>query len=287
MEIAAVTEVLKEYLGMGVEVQKFEAEIEQYLGGNIYAVCVANGTAALQIALQVRDVGIGDEVIVPSLTYVASFQAISATGAYPVACDVDLNTGFICSKSAERLITGKTKAIMPVLAGSCKGIDQIYELASRYDLAIIEDAAHSFGSKYQNSLVGTFGQTTCFSFDGIKNITCGEGGAIVFDDPIAADMARDARLLGVRKDTDNRFKGERSWDFDVIAQGWRYHMSNVMAAIGRVQLSRIDEFVLKRQEIARSYCEHLKFIPDVSVFDFDYSEICTHIFPIKVSQKIS
>ena len=114
---------------------------------------------------------------------------------------------------------------------------------------IIEDASHAFGSKYHEKLVGSFGDIACFSFDGIKNITSGEGGCIVTDDKETLRKVKDTRLLGVTGDTEKRFSGKRSWKFDVTSQGWRYHMSDIMSAIGIVQLKKFHEFSIKRKEL--------------------------------------
>ena len=135
------------YLGMGEEVRLFEEEIAAYLGGNRFVTCVATGTAALHMAVSCLDLGAGDEVLVPTITYVACFQAIRATGATPVACDVRPGDIFIDPADAERRITGRTKAIMPVhYAGSAAGLEDIYSLARKHGLRVIEDAAHSFGA---------------------------------------------------------------------------------------------------------------------------------------------
>jgi dTDP-4-amino-4,6-dideoxygalactose transaminase len=214
---------------------------------------VVNGTAALQLALQAAGIWQGDEVLVQSLTYVASFQAISATGARPVACDVDAETLCLDWRDAEKRLTPRTKAVMPVhYAGGVGALDEIYAFAEKYGLRVIEDAAHAFGTEYQGKKVGEFGDIVCFSFDGIKNITSGEGGCIVTNDEEVLRKVRDARLLGVEKDTEKRFSGGRSWEFDVTAQGWRYHMSNIMAAIGLEQLKRFPENASQRQVLAKN-----------------------------------
>ena len=285
-EIAAVTKVLKEgYLGMGQYVQRFEEELETYIGQGRHVVCVSSGTAALQLALQAHGVGAGDEVLVPSLTYVASYQAITAVGAFPIPVDVSISTGFLCPKDLITKLSDATKAIMPVhYAGSCIGIESIYEIAKLHNLIVIEDAAHSFGGSYANKKIGSFGGTICFSFDGIKNITCGEGGAIVFEDKAIADKVRDIRLLAVQRDTEKRYTGSRSWDFQVMEQGWRYHMSNIMAAIGSEQLKRISDFRDRRLRICRLYRSLLCDVKAINFFDFDQHEFCPHIFPVKVDE---
>ena len=278
-EKQAVMRVLdNEFLGMGEKVRIFEEKLSEFFGRE--AVCVVNGTAALHLALQACEIGIGDEVLVPSITYVASFQAITATGATPIACDVEETSLCLDWLDAEKRITSKTKAIMPVhYSGGVGQLDKIYKLARKYKLRVVEDAAHAFGTTYKNQKVGGFGDISCFSFDGIKNITSGEGGCIVTDDEKVLDLVKDARLLGVEKDSDKRYKGQRSWDFNVSKQGWRYHMSDIMAAIGIEQLNRFDTISAQRKEIAIAYTHELRNCDKITYIDHDYEEIVPHIFP--------
>lgn len=282
-EKKAVMKVLERgFLGMGQEVKAFEEELADFFGRP--AVCVVNGTAALHLALQAADIGPGDEVLVQSLTYVASFQAISATGASPIACDIDPTTVCIDLNDAKAKITSRTKAIMPVYySGGVGNLGAIYEFAKSHNLRVIEDAAHAFGTTYNGSKIGAIGDISCFSFDGIKNITSGEGGCIVTDDPIILQKIRDARLLGVEQDTEKRFSGQRSWDPNVTAQGWRYHMSDIMAAIGREQLANFEHVKSKRQELAKRYVELLKPVSLVSIFEHNYDLVVPHIFVIKLN----
>ena len=287
-EKEAVCRVIENgFLGMGLEVQNFEAELASYLGGDVSVACVNTGTSALQLALQAIGIGPGDEVLVPSLTYVASFQAISATGAKPVACDVELSPGFIDLADAEGRLTANTKAIMPVhFASYVVGMPAVYEFSKRYKLRVVEDAAHSFGCALHGNRIGSFGDVVCFSFDGIKNITSGEGGAVVSHDVDIIEKVKDSRLLGVVGDTEKRFSGGRSWTFDVREKGWRYHMSDLMAAIGRAQLRKCDSLFQRRKTIVSLYAEGLKEIPRVDQYDFSIStnnvDIVPHIYPIKV-----
>ncbi len=277
----AVQKVLdKEFLGMGAEVLKFEKLLTEFFSRPV--VCVSNGTAALHIALQAAEIGDGDEVLVQSLTYIASFQAISATGATPVACDVDEGTLCINLSDAEKRLTNKTKAIMPVhFAGGVGALDEVYEFAQKYNLRVIEDAAHAFGTLHKERRVGSFGDIACFSFDGIKNITSGEGGCIVTNDEKVLKIARDARLLGVQNDTEKRFSGGRSWEFDVINQGWRYHMSDIMAAIGIEQLNRFPEFLKKRQNLAKLY-DNFFIDTGIETLKQDYDSVVPHIYTLQL-----
>lgn len=281
-EKRAVLGVLdREYLGMGAEVQQFEQVLTEFFGRPV--VSVVNGTAALHLALQACGIGKGDEVLVQSLTYVASFQAISATGAVPVPCDVNPSTLTLDWCDAEKRLTSRTKAVMPVhYSGGVGDLDEIYAFARKHGLRVIEDAAHAFGTLHHGKRVGGFGDVACFSFDGIKNITSGEGGCIVTDDLEVLRKIQDARLLGVEKDTEKRFLGQRSWEFDVNAQGWRYHMSNIMAAIGIEQLKRFPEMAAKRQHLAQRYDELLKGNPRIRLLRHDYQQVVPHIYVIQI-----
>ena len=285
-EKQAVLRVLEtEYLGMGDEVKAFEEQLTTFFGRT--AVCVSTGTAALQLALQSIGVGVGDEVLVPTLTYVASFQAISATGALPVACDVLESSLLIDLDDARKRITPRTKALMPVhYAGNCENLDAIHAFAQEFNLRVVEDAAHAFGSSYHNQKIGSFGDLVCFSFDGIKNITSAEGGCVVSNDQSAVQNMRDARLLGVINDTESRYAGKRSWDFDVCNQGWRYHMSNINAAIGRVQLARSSEFFRHRQSIAKTYDRLLKDEKKIGLLPINYNDVVPHIYAIKLDSAV-
>lgn len=286
-EAEAVTRIIMEegYLGMGAEVQRLEAEIAAYLGVAAANVsCVNTGTAALHLAVQAA-VPQGGEVLVQSVTYVASFQAIRAAGAVPVACEALPASVTIDLDDAARRLTPRTRAIMPVhYAGYAGDLDAVYAFAERHGLRVIEDAAHAFGSSHRGRLIGSFGDIVCFSFDGIKNITCGEGGAIVSADPAVNAAVKDARLLGVERDTEKRFTGQRSWNFDVTAQGWRYHMSNIMAAIGRVQLRRLpQEFAPARRRLSALYRELLQDTPGVALLETDAEGTVPHIMAVRIT----
>ncbi len=288
-EAAAVSRVILEdgYLGMGNEVRLFEEELAAYLGVPRERVIAVNtGTAALHLALEAA-LEPGSEVLIPSLTYVASFQAALDANCVPVACDVNLSDGLLDLADAARRITPRTRAVMPVhYAGNPALLDRIYSFAAEHDLRVIEDAAHAFGTTFNGKKVGSFGDISCFSFDGIKNITCGEGGAVLATDPETARRVRDARLLSVENDTEKRFAGARSWDFDVTRRGFRYHMSNLMAAIGRVQLRRLEvEFIPARQKLVRLYHDHLHNQPGLALLDMDISSVVAHIYPVRVLNK--
>jgi dTDP-4-amino-4,6-dideoxygalactose transaminase len=285
-ELEAMGRVMRQdgYLGMGREVRAFEEELETYLGGqDRRVICLNSGTAALHLAVQAVTRP-GDEVLVQSLTFVATFQAISAAQAVPVACEVAPETLTLDLKDAAQRVTPRTRAVMPVHYASNPGdLEAIYEFARGYGLRVIEDAAHAFGCTYQGRKIGSGGDIVCFSFDGIKNITSGEGGAVVTSDPEVIQSVQDARLLGVQRDTEKRYQGERSWEFDVRQQGYRYHLSNLFAALGRVQLRRFEaEFKPRRIELAQKYRAALLGQKDLRLLHGDPGPIVPHIFPIRV-----
>jgi dTDP-4-amino-4,6-dideoxygalactose transaminase len=285
-ELEAMGRVVQEdgYLGMGREVRAFEEELKAYLGGQDRSViCLNSGTAALHLAVQAVTHP-GDEVLVQSLTFVASFQAISAAGAVPVACEVYPETVTLDLEDAARRITPRTRAVMPVHYASNPGdLEAVYGFARRHGLRVIEDAAHAFGCTYQGRKIGSFGDLVCFSFDGLKNITSGEGGAVVTSDPQVIQVVQDARLLGVQRDTEKRYQGARSWEFDVQHQGYRYHLSNLFAAIGRVQLGRFEgELKPRRVELSQKYRAALAGTDNLQLLQGDPGPIIPHIFPIRV-----
>ncbi len=292
-EARAVSRVILEdgYLGMGNETRLFEEELAAYLGVTPQQIITTNtGTAALHLAVdavaaQGRVTDGPAEVLVPSLTFVASFQAVTAAGCVPVACDVLPETGTLDIRDAEKRLTPRTIAVMPVdYASNPWHLDEVYDFARRKGLRVVEDAAHAFGCRHHGRKIGSFGDMVCFSFDGIKNITSGEGGCLVAFDAEAARLASDARLLSVENDARQRFAGARSWDPDVRRQGWRYHMSNIMAAIGRVQLSRLEsEFIPARRALAAAYAEGLAHLPGVALLHADPADfIVPHILPVRI-----
>ena len=279
-EKKAVIAVLdQEYLGMGADVKYFEDALSKFFSRP--AVCVVNGTAALHLTLQAYGIGPGDEVLVSSLTYVASFQAISATGARPVACDINPKNLLLDLSDAKQRISEKTKAIMPVhYTGGVGDLDAVYYFAEKHRLNVIEDAAHAFGTVYKGERIGSRGDVSCFSFDGIKNITSGEGGCIVTNNEEILQKVRDSRLLGVEKDSEMRFSNLRSFDFESTSQGWRYHMSNIMAAIGIEQLKRFPDFAEKRRKLARHYDQLFSGHPIIHPISRDYDCVVPHLYVV-------
>ncbi len=286
-EKIAVQKVLEhEYLGMGKEVYKFENKLKNFFHREV--VCVSSGTSALQIAIQACNFKKNSEIIFPTITYISSYQAIIANGCIPVPCDIDEKNMLLDTKKLLKQISKKTVAIMPVhYSGSAENINQIYKIAKKYKIRVIEDAAHAFGSYHKKSLVGSFGDIACFSFDGIKNITCGEGGCIVTNDKKVINESKDARLLGVIKDSEGRYAQKRTYDFDVKKIGWRYHMQNTNAVIGIEQLKKIDRIKLKRQNLCLLYDSLLSKVSNIKIFKRDYKLILPHIYVVKLNKKIN
>jgi len=173
---------------------------------------------------------------------------------------------------------------MPVHnAGNPGDLAAVYAFAKKHCLRVIEDAAHAFGGTYDGKKIGAQGDVICFSFDGIKNITSGEGGVIISEDVALMAEVKDARLLGIERDTEKRFAGARSWDFDVRKQGYRYHMSNIFAAIGRVQLRRLGlEFAEKRVRLSSLYKRRLQGVKSIVLLDFQPGPVVPHIMPVRV-----
>lgn len=280
-EAESVAKVLQtQVVNMGSEVKQFEEELHKFFGRRESDVtCVHSCTAALQLSIQACGIRDGDEVLVPTFTFVSTFQAVRANGAIPIPCDVNPNDGFIDLNDAEARLTGKTKAIIPVLFAGCSSkIDKVYEFAQAHNLKIIEDAAHCFGDENIAKRDGIL----CFSFDPIKNISCGDGGCILTVQKDIAGCLKDMRLLGVIGDTGRRFQGKRSWNSDVKELGWRLHMNNIAAAIGRAQLAKFPEIKKLRQRNANLYIQHLAEISGIQLFPINAKTAVPHIFPIIV-----
>jgi len=268
---------------MGSTTKQFEDRLCEFLGAK-YAVAVNTGTSALHIALDVIGLQPGDEVIVPSLTFVASVQAISTLGGRPVFCDVTANTLNMNVQDAITRVTEKTKVFMPVHYGglACE-MDELLAFARERGIWVVEDAAHAFGSSYKGRKVGTLGDITCFSFDPIKNITCGEGGAVVTNDAEIAARIIPKRILGIDNDTWSRYRNERNWFYEVITPGYRYHLSNINAAIGLEQLKRIGMFKVRKQEIVRHYHEAFKNVDGLALIDYKLEETFPFFYIMRVS----
>ena len=281
----AVTEAFRlGWLGMGSYTKEFEDEVGRFLGlSGRYVVATNTGTSALQLALLIAGVGPGDEVIVPSFNFVADHQAIAAVGAEPVFCDIREDTLGIDAEKAESLVGSKTKAILPLhYAGIAADLDGIYALAKRRALRVIEDATHAFGTRHKGRAVGSFGDLACFSFDPVKVVTCIDGGAVVGGQEGDLERLHQLRLLGIDQDTVERYKNRRAWDYDVLRQGFRFHLSNINASIGLSQLRRANEFVANRQTYCRLYSRLLEGVRGVSVPRTDFTDVSPFIYYLRI-----
>jgi len=272
------------WLGMGASTKEFENRISDYLGlQDRYVVATNTGTSALHIALLLAGVGSGDEVITPSFNYVADHQAIRTTGADVVMCDIcDDNLGIDCSK-AETLISDKTKAIIPLhFAGIPCDQGGVFRLADKHGLRVIEDAMHAFGSTINGKKIGSYGDITCFSFDPVKIITSIDGGCVVVNKKEELERLHHLRFLGVNKDTIERYKNKRAWEYDVVDEGFRYHLTNIMASVGISQIKRIDEFILSRQQVCQKYNEAFKEINALKIPMSDFSNVSAFLYVLRI-----
>ena len=172
---------------------------------------------------------------------------------------------------------------MPVhYCGKACEMETLLEIGKKYNIKILEDAAHAFGSSYQGKKIGSFGDAACFSFDPIKNITTGEGGAVVLADNEMAEKIRRKRILGIDKDTWHRYKNERSWFYEVVEQGYRYHMSNINAAIGLEQLKKLNLFIERKREIVKQYDAAFVSMKGIKILENDYKETAQFCYIIRI-----
>jgi perosamine synthetase len=259
-EFQAVREVMASgWVGLGPKTAEFEKKFAEYLGVK-HAIALCSGTAALHLAMVVAGLKKGDEVITTPITFVSTNHAILYVGAKPVFADVEAETANIDPKSIRKRLTKKTRAIVIVHYGGrpCK-MDEIEAIAKERNLILIEDAAHGCGGEHRGRKLGAIGQLGCFSFHAVKNLATGEGGAIVTNDDATAARLRKLRWLGITKDTWSRESTTQySWYYEVVEVGFKYHMNDIPAAIGLVQLSRLAEMNARRTQWAGRYDEALK-----------------------------
>jgi dTDP-4-amino-4,6-dideoxygalactose transaminase len=272
------------WLGMGASTREFEERIADYLGlGDRHVVATNTGTSALHIALLAAGVGPGDEVITPSFNYVADHQAVRMTGAEVVMCDIrDDNLGIDVDK-AEMLVTERTRAIIPLhFAGIPCDMDGVRALAERHGLRVVEDAMHAFGTRMPGGMIGSFGDITCFSFDPVKIITSIDGGCVIVNSEEELQRLQHMRLLGVDKDTTERYRNKRAWEYDVVSPGFRYHLTNIMASIGISQVKRVDEFIQSRRKVCQAYSAAFAGLDGVTVPATDFADVSPFIYSLRV-----
>lgn len=257
-------------------VDDFEREFSKYIGVK-YAAAVSNGTVAIHLALLALDIQEGDEVIVPSLTYVASANPILMVGAKPIFVDSKIDNWQLDETLLEDKITPKTKAIIAVHLYGCPcNMDMIMEIAKKHNLYVIEDCAEAIGTMYKGKKVGSFGDVGCFSFFGNKTITCGEGGMVMSNNKDLVDRMADLKSQGVSK--------TREYWHEMVA--YNYRMTNIQAAIGLAQLEQVDEIIEKKRQIAAWYMDYLKDLPLVFLNTTNDSDFNTYwMCSIKVENK--
>lgn len=258
----------------GPFVKKFEEQMAEYTGRK-YAVAVTNGTAAIEMAVEALGIQKGDEVIMPSFTIISCGQAITKVGAKPVLVDCEYDTFNMKVEDIEAKISKHTKAIMVVhIYGLPVNMNPVLELAKKYNLKIIEDAAEMHGQVYNGKMCGSFGDISIFSFYPNKHITTGEGGMVLMDSLPLFEKCKSLRNLGFSTDPDKRFIHEEL--------GWNLRMTNLQAAIGVAQFERIDEFVTKKRWIGEMYQQLLS---DINVINLpikqnEFSENIYWVFAI-------
>ena len=257
-EIDAVTEVLRSgWLTTGPATRRFEEAFAGFVGSQ-HAVALGSATAALHLALEAVGVGRGDEVIVPTWTFAASANAAIYVGARPVLVDVDAETLNATTESVMAALSPRTRAIVAVhFAGLPMAIQHLVAAAAAQGVSVIEDAAHAFPSRVADlgRLAGTIGRVGAYSFYATKTITTGEGGMLVTDDEQVAARARQMSLHGISRSAWNRYTAAGSWYYEVEDAGFKYNMTDIAAALGLTQLSRADELLLARRELAAQYHE--------------------------------
>lgn len=248
------------WLTTGPRVAQFEKDLSAYFGGR-QVRAVSSATAGLQIALMALDLKEGDEVVTTPLTFVATLNTIVQAGGKPVLVDIDPKSRNMDLSKLSKAITSKTRALMPVhFAGLPVDLDEIYAVAKKHNLRVVEDCAHAIGAEYKGKKLGAFGDIQVMSFHPNKNMTTGEGGAVVTDDADVLKRIEVMRFHGIDRAAFNRFAKGGSQHYDVIAPGFKYNMMDIQAAIGLHQLPMLDGFIQSRAAMIAKYRERLKGI---------------------------
>lgn len=252
--------LLGDWLTTGPMVQLFESAVALYSNVD-HGVAVNTGTAALHAAVWASDIGPGDEVIVPAISFVASANCVLYVGATPVFADLSYDTLNIDPVDVESKITPRTKAIIAVdFAGHPADHDALRHVANKHGLVIIEDAAHSLGATYKGKRVGSLQDISTFSFHPVKHITTGEGGMLMTDNELTAKKVRSFRHHGIDLDLHQRSKNQ-SWQYDTSVLGFNYRIPDINCALGLSQLKQLDGWLIRRREIAAKFTEVFSQIP--------------------------
>lgn len=289
-EIAAVTATLRSgWLTSGPSAKQFEKEFSRYVDAP-YALAVNSCTAGLHLALAALGIGPGDEVITTPLTFCATVNTILHVGAIPILADIGPD-GNLDPQSIEARITERTRAILPVhLAGLPCDMERIWELARKYGLFVVEDAAHAVGTRYKGTPIGgrhapgAVSNAVAFSFYATKNLTTGEGGMVTTHD---ADLAHRMKVLclhGISADAWNRYGDKGKWFYQVTEAGFKYNMADIQAAMGIPQLLKQEEFIAKRQYYASLYTESFGTMAEFETPpDSDEHRHCWHLYGLRLN----
>ncbi|MGL4912225.1 MAG: UDP-4-amino-4,6-dideoxy-N-acetyl-beta-L-altrosamine transaminase [Romboutsia sp.] len=284
-DIKAVTNVLQsDYLTTGPIVNEFEEKVAKLVGAK-YAVAVSNGTAALHAACYAACIKEGDEVITSPMTFAASANCILYCKGKPIFVDIDPYTYNIDPKEIEKKITSNTKAIIPVdFTGQSVDLDAITKIAKKYNLLVIEDGAHSIGTKYKEVPVGSISDMTIFSFHPVKTITTGEGGIITTNSKELYERLMLFRTHGISKDTQFMVnKEEGPWYYEQLDLGYNYRITDFQCALGISQLNKIDKFIKRRKELVNIYNEELRNIDGIIIQKEEkFSDTSRHLYIIKL-----
>jgi len=281
-ELNAVEEVLKSgWLTTGAKVKEFEENMQAYLDIK-KAIGLTSCTAGLHIALAALGIGSDDEVIVPTYTFVATAHVVEWLGAKPVLVDVEKDTFNIDPAAIEKAITSRTKAIIPVhYAGHACDLGSILQIAKKYNLPVIEDAAHAIGTEYGGKKIGNHSNAAVFSFYVTKTITTAEGGMIVTNNEEFGKKLKSYAYFGMDKDAFNRYSEKGSWFYQIVGPGYKYNMNNIQGAIGVEQLKKLEQFIIKRRELAQHYNRLLKDVSGViTPTEKSYTKHAFHLYPL-------
>lgn len=287
-DIQAVGDVLRSgWITTGPKNAELETRFREYTGCRS-AVCVSSATAGMHLALLALNIGPGDEVITPSMTWVSTVNLIVLSGATPVFADIDRDTLMVTAETVEAKITDRTRLIIPVhFAGASVDMAPIRRLVARHDhIALLEDAAHAIGTEYEGQRIGHLG-TSIFSFHPIKNITTGEGGMVCSDDPGVEERIRRLKFHGLGVDAYDRQTQGRSPQAQVIEPGFKYNLPDILAVLGLGQMDRVKEMNRRRTRLADHYRERLRNVPEVLPLSIPTYPMkhTWHLFIIRVDEK--
>ena len=263
-EIEAVVETLRSgWLTTGAKVRQFEEDFKVKVGAR-HAVALNSCTAALHLALEAIGVKPGDEVIVPTMTFAATGEVVTYLGAKPVLIDCCYDDLTLDITQIEKLITPKTKAIIPVhFAGHPCEMIPLMEIAKAYNLKVIEDAAHCLPAWYQGVPIGAIGDITCFSFYATKTITTGEGGMATTQNEVWAERMRMMSLHGISRNAWSRYSANGSWSYDICHAGHKYNLTDLAASLGIEQLKKCEQFQKTREHYAGMYTQGFRDLPEI------------------------